>query len=238
MKTQSGILRSFNFLKLIFVFGIIALVVVGCGGGDDDGGGGGCTVDCSDLGGSTDITLYSNISEDDCRAHADAETAEHFPCKVWYCPPTGNEDDCYRVYSEDDGPSEEDIIARCIDDNCPPLWPGGPRSSECMADCGYEPPTYTGLTTTAVPPGGVYNVAQEVELVVNVDISPYDVCLLNSDSNVIETYYTTDNSTPTTSSQLYTDPILIAHDTNLKFFSIRSACKEQYVNMESYTINE
>ncbi len=135
---------------------------------------------------------------------------------------------------------EQDVIAQCIRDNCTRLWAGGPKDQECIKECGGPiAGDYPGLTTTAVPFGGVYDMTQEVSLEVNIDISPYAECLLWTDpDDVIETYYTTDNSIPIPISQLYTVPILIDHDTILQFFSILGDCTEEVLHIESYTINE
>jgi len=164
-------------------------------------------------------------------------TLQYYSGSNWYDQVSTDEPSSYSAPVYIKVPSEDSFCFRMIaTKNESGTILGSGTSGNCPP-CA-EPPTYTGLTTTAVPPGGVYNVAQEVSLIVNNDISPYDVCMLQSDpGHVIETYYTTDNSTPTTSSQLYTGPILIDHDTNLRFFSILSACREQWVNMESYTIN-
>jgi len=93
---------------------------------------------------------------------------------------------CYTIWGDpqDNLPGETSVY-QCISDNCPRLWPGGPRDWKCERDCGYVPPVHAGLATTAVPRGGVYNEAQEVELIANADISPFDVCLLLSDDTVI-----------------------------------------------------
>jgi hypothetical protein len=143
------------------------------------------------------------------------------------------------VPSTHTGP-EQDVIAQCIRDYCTRLWPGGPKDQECIKECGGPiAGDYPGLTTTAVPFGGVYDMTQEVSLEVNIDISPYAECLLWTDpDDVIETYYTTDNSIPTPISQLYTAPLLIDHDTILQFFSILGDCTEEVLHIESYTINE
>ena len=227
--------------KKIFCIVFSTLFMISCGGGGGGGGGdssdlGGCTVDCSVLGELIDITDYKFISEDECREHADATTINRRLCIVWYCPPTGIEGDCYRVFLDDDGSNK---IWSCISEKCPPLWTGGPRDQQCMRDCGYEYSDYAGIVTTANPVGGVYSAPIEIELIANVDdMSPTDICLLLSDPNQpIEIYYTTDNSTPTTSSNLYTNPILISEDTILKFFAIRSACSENEINEENYEID-
>jgi len=89
-----------HVLRSLSLIICISFLIAACGSSSD--GKGGCTVDCSDLGSSINIKNYRFISEDECRAHADAETAKKFSCKVWYCPPTGNEDDCYRVYLDQD----------------------------------------------------------------------------------------------------------------------------------------
>ena len=210
MKKINGMSRIISYICLmcVFVSGMIAIIGSGVGAG---GGQVGSLSDCLQ-----GCIWGSGIEQSICRIT------------------------CYTIWGDpqDSLPSDEYIIYKCINDNCPPVWPGGPRNSECITNCGYVPPTYTGLTTTAVPPGGVYNVAQKVSLIANNDISPYDSCRLQSDpGHVIETYYSTDNSIPTTSSQLYTGPILIAHNTNLKFFSILSSCREEGIRIESYTIN-
>ena len=68
---------------------------------------------------------------------------------------------CYTIWGDpqDNPPSEEPSIDECIRDFCPQLFPGGPRSWKCMQDYGYEPPVhdYTGVTTKAIPQGGVFN---------------------------------------------------------------------------------
>lgn len=87
---------NMNFFRSLCLIICISFLIAACGNSGD--GKGSCTVDCSVLGSSIDITTYRFISEDKCRAHADATAPRGYPCKVWYCPPTGNEDDCYRVY--------------------------------------------------------------------------------------------------------------------------------------------
>lgn len=76
--------------------------------------------------------------------------------------------------------------------------------------------------TRAVPPGGTYTSPQTVSL----EINP---------SGMI--HYTTDGSSPTTSSPLYTVPITIASNTTLRFFGVRIGYEvyQEAVHTEVYT---
>lgn len=80
----------------------------------------------------------------------------------------------------------------------------------------------TAPITTASPAGGVYSSTKTVALSVN-------------ESAV--TYYTTNNSTPTTASQTYSSPISISTTTTLKYFSKDTAGNEEAVKTETYVIN-
>ena len=51
------------------------------------------------------------------------------------------------------------------------------------------------------------------------------------------TYYTTDGSTPTTTSAVYSGPIAISSDTTLKFFSADNAANSEVVKTEDYEID-
>lgn len=64
------------------------------------------------------------------------------------------------------------------------------------------------LATTAAPAAGVYAAAQVVKLTTN------------DTSSAVKIYYTTDGSTPTTSSTLYSTGISISVDTTLKYFAV------------------
>ena len=77
-------------------------------------------------------------------------------------------------------------------------------------------------TVTATPPGGTYNSAQTVTLTASV---PSTI------------YYTTDGSTPTTSSLVYTSPILISTSTTLKFFAIDTSGITGKTVTDTYVIN-
>jgi hypothetical protein len=75
---------------------------------------------------------------------------------------------------------------------------------------------------TASPLGGSYSSAQSVTLSAN---EPATI------------YYTTNDSTPTTSSPVYSSPISISSTTNLKFFGVDSAGNASPVTTETYTIS-
>lgn len=81
--------------------------------------------------------------------------------------------------------------------------------------------------TTASPAGGVY-------------ASPQNVTLTCDDgsggSGCTDTYYTTNGSTPTTSSTRYTNPIAISANTVLKFFSVDARNNAEPVKSASYFI--
>ena len=80
-------------------------------------------------------------------------------------------------------------------------------------------------TVTATPGSDIYNSTQSVTLMAtdNVDSSP----------NI---YYTTDGSTPTTSSSLYTSPIDISSSTVLKFIGVDDAGNQSDVVTSDYVM--
>ena len=82
-------------------------------------------------------------------------------------------------------------------------------------------------TTTASPPGAVYNTGQIVTL----------TCSDGSGSGCDKIYYTTDGSTPTTSSLVYSAPINISVTTALKFFAKDHAGNSEAVETQGYTID-
>jgi len=82
-------------------------------------------------------------------------------------------------------------------------------------------------TTTASPVGGIYNAAQSVTL----------SCNDGAGSGCDKICYTTDGSTPTTSSPVYSSPINISITTTLKFFARDLAGNSETVKTETYTID-
>lgn len=82
-------------------------------------------------------------------------------------------------------------------------------------------------TTTATPRGGDYKTIQTVTLTSQDN---------EGGSGVDKIYYTTDGTTPTTSSSVYTSPISISQDTILKFFATDLAGNQEQVKTENYII--
>jgi YD repeat-containing protein len=82
-------------------------------------------------------------------------------------------------------------------------------------------------TTTASPTGGTYGSAQSVTL----------SCTDGSGSGCDKIYYTTDGTTPTTSSSVYSSPIDISETATLKFFAKDLAGNSEMVKTQVYTID-
>ena len=82
-------------------------------------------------------------------------------------------------------------------------------------------------TTTASPPGGIYNTAQSVTL----------TCNDGTGSGCDKIYYTTDGTIPTISSSIYSSPIDISATATLQFFAKDLAGNSEAVKAETYTIS-
>jgi len=89
-------------------------------------------------------------------------------------------------------------------------------------------PDITPPVTTASPSGGYYNTTQNVSLICN-DGSTGTGCL--------KTYYTTNGTTPTTSSPVYSSPIPISTNTTLEFFSVDVSGNAETVQSLNYVID-
>ena len=85
-----------------------------------------------------------------------------------------------------------------------------------------DPADTTAPVTTADKASGTYTNSVTVTLTAN---------------EAANTYYTLDGSTPTTSSTIYTGPIVINTTTTLKFFSVDAAGNAEAVKTVTYTIN-
>jgi hypothetical protein len=81
--------------------------------------------------------------------------------------------------------------------------------------------------TTAVPAGGTYTAIQAVTL----------SCSDGTGSGCDHTYYTTDGTTPTTTSSVYGSPISIPITTTLKYFSRDRAGNQETVKTQIYTVD-
>ena len=91
------------------------------------------------------------------------------------------------------------------------------RTESYVIDAGSDT---TPPTTTASPAGGTYSAAVSVSLTTDEPAT---------------TYFTTDGSTPTTGSTVYSNPIAVNADATLKFFSVDTAGNAEAVQSESYT---
>jgi hypothetical protein len=91
-------------------------------------------------------------------------------------------------------------------------------------------------TTTATPAAGTYLEAQSVTLSCSDPSSPPGVDP-HAGSGCDNIYYTTDGTTPTPSSPIYSSPINIAQTTTLKFLAIDRAGNIEDVRTQTYTIS-
>ncbi len=92
------------------------------------------------------------------------------------------------------------------------------------ADCDGAADTADPITT-ASPAGGDYGAEQTITLSCD-----------GTGTNCTATYYTIDGSSPTTASTAYGDPIILADNTTLSFFSIDTAGNEEAIKTEIYRI--
>lgn len=99
--------------------------------------------------------------------------------------------------------------------------PQGPSATQAMYNFFIAHPQ--GPTVSASPVGGTYNSSVQVTLSAN----PSNATI----------YYTTDGSTPTTSSPKYSGPITISQTTTLNFFAVDSSGHKSAVQTQVYTIN-
>lgn len=101
------------------------------------------------------------------------------------------------------------------------------RATDPAGNTDLSPASYawtvdtTAPATTATPAGGLYNSAQSVTLAAN---------------ETATIYYTTDGSTPTTASAVYSSSLNIAETTTIKFFARDNAGNSEAVKTETYTI--
>jgi YD repeat-containing protein len=84
----------------------------------------------------------------------------------------------------------------------------------------------TAPVTTASPAGGTYSASQTVTL----------TCSDGTGSGCNKIYYTTDGTTPTTASTVYSAPLTIAATTTLKYFATDIAGNSESVKSQTYTI--
>jgi len=100
-------------------------------------------------------------------------------------------------------------------------------------DGGYSPHTFdivagdnTPPVATATPAGGTYGASRDVTL-----------SCVDDSSGCNHTYYTTDGTTPTTGSTIYSVPVTISTNTTLKFFSTDLAGNPETPKTETYVID-
>ena len=93
--------------------------------------------------------------------------------------------------------------------------------NEAFAPATPPPADATPPTTTASPAGGTYTSAQSVTLTAN---------------ETATIYYTTDGSTPTTSSAVYMTPIIVSSSKTIKYFAVDSSNNSSVVQTQAYTI--
>jgi poly(hydroxyalkanoate) depolymerase family esterase len=99
--------------------------------------------------------------------------------------------------------------------------PNGPSASQAMYTFFMNHPM--GPNVSASPSGGTYNNSVQVTLTATPSASTI--------------YYTTDGSTPTTTSPKYTAPLTLTQTTTLKYFAVDSSGRKSGIQTQVYTIN-
>lgn len=97
----------------------------------------------------------------------------------------------------------------------------GPNASQAMYTFFLNHPQ--GPSVSANPAGGTFNNSVQITLTAN----PANASI----------YYTTDGTTPTTSSSKYTAAISLSQSATLKYFAVDSGGKKSAVQTQSYTVN-
>lgn len=100
--------------------------------------------------------------------------------------------------------------------------PNGPSATNAMYTFFMNHPMNQVPTVSASPPGGTYNGSVQVTLTA----SPSSATI----------YYTTDSSTPTTSSTVYGGPLTLTRTTTLKFIASDASGHTSSVGSQTYTI--
>jgi hypothetical protein len=98
------------------------------------------------------------------------------------------------------------------------------KSQQIQVDT--TPPVTTAACNSAACSGGWYNAAVTVSLVAT-----------DGGSGVSKTYYTTNGSTPTTSSTVYAGPFKVTGTTTVKFFSVDNAGNTEQVESQLVQID-
>ncbi len=99
--------------------------------------------------------------------------------------------------------------------------PNGPNASSAIYSFFMNHPL--GPSVSASPSGGTYNGSVQVTLTA----SPTSATI----------YYTTDGTTPTTSSPKYSAPLTLSQTTTLQFFAVDTSGRKSAVQAQTYTIN-